>query len=46
MEDGSVIVVGLVNGTWGSKPSIGAADFAAVKLDCNGTVLWRWRVSR
>lgn len=46
LEDGSVVVAGFVNGTWNGEPSIGDRDFAAVKLDSNGTVVWRWRVSR
>ena len=46
LEDGSVVAAGYVNGTWTGEPSIGETDFAAVKLDSDGTLLWRWRVSR
>lgn len=46
LEDGSVVAAGDVNGTWGGEPSKGDTDFAAVKLDPDGTLLWRWQASR
>lgn len=46
LEDGSVVVAGYVNGTWNGVASSGLGDFAAVKLDSDGTTQWSWRVSR
>lgn len=45
LEDGSVVVAGYVNGTWNGVASLGLGDFAAVKLDSEGTKQWSWRVS-
>ena len=45
-EDGSVFVVIETNGHWGGSLRVGADDFAAVKLDANGTEIWRWQVSQ
>lgn len=44
-SDGSVVLVGSTNGSWGS-PNDGSYVFAAVKLDVNGSEAWRWQVSR
>ncbi|CAN0511294.1 unnamed protein product, partial [Scytosiphon promiscuus] len=41
-NDGSVVLIGYTFGVW-SVESSGGADFAAVKLDENGFVLWRWQ---
>lgn len=38
-----MILVGTVEGTWDSTTQ-GGYDFAAVKLDADGTTLWRWQV--
>ena len=35
-DDGSVVLAGVMNGN----------DFAAVKLDVNGTKIWIWQVRR
>ena len=42
-DNGSVILVGTTYGNW-SETNQGGGDFAAVKLDANGSVLWRWQV--
>lgn len=44
--DGGVVVVGEFNGTWNGVISEGGADFAAVKLDSEGAVTWRWQVKQ
>lgn len=46
LEDGSVVAAGYAGGTWEGDASAGSNDFGAVKLASNGTVLWRWHVSR
>lgn len=43
-EDGSVVVAGLTHGNWGAA-NLGSGDFAAFKLDANGTLLWKWQVN-
>lgn len=40
-EDGSVIVAGTTNEEFSLD-----SDFAAHKLDANGTLLWKWQVMR
>lgn len=42
-DDGSMILVGYVGGSWASTHQ-GSRDFAAAKLDSNGTVVWTWQV--
>lgn len=42
-EDSSVVVSGYSRGSYGAV-NAGSADFVAVKLDPNGTVLWKWQV--
>ena len=42
-DNASVILVGLTHGNW-SGTNHGGGDFAAVKLDADGSVLWRWQV--
>ena len=44
-KDGSVILAGSTTGVWG-EASIGSDDFAAVKLDAEGNLLWAWQVNR
>ena len=41
---GPVVLAGKTKGNW-SGTSAGHTDFAAVKLDANGTEVWRWQVS-
>ncbi|CAM9350235.1 unnamed protein product [Scytosiphon promiscuus] len=41
-EDGSVVVVGSTQGDWDGTSS-GEEDFAAFKLDSNGTLIWKWQ---
>lgn len=43
-DNGSVVLIGNTRGDWSGENS-GGADFAAVKLDENGLVLWRWQVN-
>ncbi|CAM9406721.1 unnamed protein product, partial [Ascophyllum nodosum] len=40
--DGSVIVGGITNGSYG-RASEGGLDFVALKLDSNGNVEWAWQ---
>ena len=44
-EDGSILVALETNGDWDGD-NVGGDDFAAVKLDANGTEIWRWQVSQ
>lgn len=47
LDDGGVVVAGYYNGTsWSGTTSAGETDFAAVKLNSDGTVAWRWQVSK
>lgn len=41
-ENGSVVMGGFSAGDWDGHS--GGADFAAVKLDSDGIVQWRWQV--
>lgn len=44
-DDGSVILAGNTFGTWtGTSVYSSGTMFAAVKLDSDGAVLWRWQV--
>lgn len=50
-EDGSVVLTGETTGIWDETTSTitesttdDIVDFAAVKLDTDGTELWRWQV--
>ena len=42
-DNGSVVLVGVTYGNW-SGTNQGGGDFAAVKLDADGFVSWRWQV--
>lgn len=42
-QDGSIVMAGSSAGAWTTKHD-GLGDFVAVKLDANGTELWRWQV--
>lgn len=46
VSDGGVVVPGHSYGTWAGIPSRGSHDFAAVKLDAAGNVIWRWKVKK
>lgn len=41
--NGSVVVAGNTYGNW-SGVNAGSGDWAAVKLDADGAVLWQWQV--
>lgn len=41
--DGSVMLAGHTDGIWNAE-STGEVDFAAVKLDAEGEVVWKWQV--
>lgn len=42
--DGSVVLAGYTCGEWSGDLTGEECDFAAVKLDANGTEVWRWQV--
>lgn len=44
MGDGSVVLAGNTDGDWG-EVTHSETDFAAVKIDDHGDVLWTWQVS-
>lgn len=44
LSDGSVVLTGGFEGTWGGVASQ-VSDFPAVKLDSAGIVKWRWKVN-
>lgn len=44
-QDGSIILAGSTAGDWNGS-IVGTRDFAAVRLDVDGTELWRWQVRR
>ena len=41
---GSTVLAGYTEGSWDGANN-GSSDFAAVKLDADGTVEWEWQVS-
>lgn len=41
--NGSVVLGGFTDGSWNSDNQ-GGSDFAALKLDSNGSVVWAWQV--
>ena len=43
--DGSAVLAGYTSGLWNGTTD-SSDDFAAVKLDSNGTVQWRWQVGK
>lgn len=43
--DDGVVVAGYSDGIWNNVSSQGDLDFAAVKLDSDGTVDWIWQVN-
>lgn len=43
-EDGSAVLSGSTTGHWNAT-NLGEPDFAAVKLDVNGALLWKWQVT-
>ena len=44
VSDGSVVLAGYTKGAW-IGANDGSYDFAAVKLDAEGTEVWRWQVT-
>lgn len=42
--DGFVVLAGYTFGEWSEGLTGEECDFAAVKLDANGTEVWRWQV--
>lgn len=45
MADGGVILAGNTYGDWyGKQGEDNGSDFAAMKLDSDGSVTWRWQV--
>lgn len=44
LEDGSTVLAGSTNGDWNAA-NAGDDDFAACKLDVDGTLLWKWQVT-
>lgn len=44
LDGGRVVLAGYSSGDW-SRTNKGITDFAAVGIDLNGTVLWRWQVT-
>lgn len=42
-EDGSAVLSGSTTGDWNAT-NLGQTDFAALKLDVDGTLLWKWQV--
>lgn len=43
--DGSIILAGATYGDWNGA-NAGDSDFAAVKMDADSNVLWRWQVKK
>lgn len=42
LADGSVVLAGSTSGDWQGN-NLGKSDFAAVKLDADGNLLWKWQ---
>ncbi|CAM9964478.1 unnamed protein product, partial [Laminaria digitata] len=42
-EDGSTIIAGSTKGDW-NMTNMGEHDLAVLKLDADGTLLWKWQV--
>lgn len=43
-SNGNAVVAGSTEESWFSGSAVGQEDFAAVKLDSDGEVLWSWQV--
>ena len=43
-EDGSVVLAGSTTGDWNTT-NAGEPDFAVLKLDGDGTLVWKWQVT-
>ena len=43
-DDGTTVFAGFTEGSWISA-NFGGKDFAASKLNVNGTLLWKWQVT-
>lgn len=46
LSDGGVVLGGYFKGAWNEVVAEGEHDFAAVKLDTAGTLVWRWQVKQ
>lgn len=44
-EDDTIVVAGHTDGNW-AEGSAGGHGFAAMKIDNDGTILWRWQVGK
>lgn len=44
VSGGGVVLAGHTDGDWNGASPEGGIDFAAVRLDSAGTVIWRWKV--
>lgn len=44
-DDGSVVLAGRTSGNW-SGTNAGSVDMAAVKLDAEGDIVWKWQVNQ
>lgn len=44
VEDGSAVLSGSTTGDW-NVTNLGGTDFAALKLDADGELLWKWQVT-
>lgn len=44
-EDGGLVLAGYSTGAWGQQ-NLGEEDFVVIKLDEDGSELWRWQVKR
>lgn len=44
VEDGTLIFAGYTQGAWAANKDDELAELAMVKMDSNGTVIWRWQV--
>lgn len=42
-DDGSMVLAGYTWGSWNATNK-GSADFVAVKLDSDGSIVWSWQV--
>ncbi|CAN0451410.1 unnamed protein product, partial [Laminaria digitata] len=43
-EDDIIVAAGSTDGNWNGTNVGGGTQFAAVKIDSDGTELWRWQV--
>ena len=43
--NGTFVLAGSTSGDWNGS-NVGDRDFAALKLDADGNVIWKWQVSK